>query len=780
MDSDEALEASCSVQEQRTLANKGTWAASPQKQASSAPSGRSRGHQWLCDLRTWGIGLGLLAVVVPLVLHFLRDEADHQEEFRSAVTQIARVQKQALINQLRTSVGSLKALQVLLEVDEGVVMDDFDRIARCLIQRFGGITSLQLAPFGAVSMVYPMSAPGMDNQKIIGRNDFFDPVHADHAMEAIDSKEPRLSGPRVLLQCNKETGILVRLAIFSKAAPRFLPNSAWRFPNGTTLVRRCQELGRAEAGHGRAAAAAPGCSFPGHVVDGSQTHFWGFATMVTLISDLLRPLHFMEKSSDEEEQFDFEILDKTPHPSLGPRGVIKRYSPTDPSELAFDDAVSIPINVAELDVEWVMNLKPQGGWPLLTEGFWSRFLVMLISVFLLLIACTVMVFYNVRGAYKRLERLEEFKRRKRLAVVESAVEDIDRVRFPMCVMRLEDFEALGKLISHEDARSQALLNFLDTPEALEEHQQHTAFVSHQWTGFSHPDHTGVQYKSMVTACSAIRDHLNHDLRWVWVDYFSIPQRNRDQQQVAIDTLAVYAAHSAVFLAAVPSCSHAELGARVDAGSYMGRAWCRLEQLAFMSAHSHLDRLPAYTCGGGTVLQPLFPDHQGDPAFRRGETGFPYSERLLRVITGADALDAGGHPWQVALEVMSGSFTCCARRHPDGMPCDKARVVGAMLGILWRLKAAGADGGQGASQVRMLLRVVDENPEQFFPREASHVFTCRSGSGAVVEEVKELFGDLVVIMDELFEQRSRHGRRSREAELHSEGDTDSESGCSETE
>ena len=32
---------------------------------------------------------------------------------------------------------------------------------------------------------------------------------------------------------------------------------------------------------------------------------------------------------------------------------------------------------------------------------------------------------------------------------------------------------------------------------------HIAFVSHQWTGFGKPDHTGTQYKCMVQACKAL-------------------------------------------------------------------------------------------------------------------------------------------------------------------------------------------------------------------------------------------------------------------------------------
>merc|ERR1719461_273806 len=115
---------------------------------------------------------------------------------------------------------------------------------------------------------------------------------------------------------------------------------------------------------------------------------------------------------------------------------------------------------------------------------------------------------------------------------------------------------------------------------------------------------------MVQACKTVRETLGRDIQWVWVDYFSIPQANRDQQQAAIDTLAVYAAHSAVFVAVTPPCMHADLGVNLDTKSYFNRAWCRLEQLAYLSANSHLHSMLAFL-SGSHGLQPLFNETTGE-------------------------------------------------------------------------------------------------------------------------------------------------------------------------
>ena len=38
------------------------------------------------------------------------------------------------------------------------------------------------------------------------------------------------------------------------------------------------------------------------------------------------------------------------------------------------------------------------------------------------------------------------------------------LRFPMCVLSIEDFKARGRLIQHEEARGQGLLYFFDDPD----------------------------------------------------------------------------------------------------------------------------------------------------------------------------------------------------------------------------------------------------------------------------------------------------------------------------
>ena len=76
---------------------------------------------------------------------------------------------------------------------------------------------------------------------------------------------------------------------------------------------------------------------------------------------------------------------------------------------------------------------------------------------------------------------------------------------------------------------------------------------------------------MVQACKALLLQ-EFDVRCEWVDIFSIPQDNLDQQQGSIDSLAVYASHCQWIVSAVPVCEHAEINIKLYTANTLLRAW----------------------------------------------------------------------------------------------------------------------------------------------------------------------------------------------------------------
>eukprot|EP00928_Gymnodinium_smaydae_P085548 TRINITY_DN6903_c0_g1_i2.p1 TRINITY_DN6903_c0_g1~~TRINITY_DN6903_c0_g1_i2.p1 ORF type:complete len:433 (+),score=48.83 TRINITY_DN6903_c0_g1_i2:107-1300(+) len=85
----------------------------------------------------------------------------------------------------------------------------FNVVARSLIATYKGISNLQLAPSGVVSVIHPL--PG--NEGAIGHDLFFDKDRRDGALKAIVSREITFVGPVNLVQ-NQKSAIIARFPVF--------------------------------------------------------------------------------------------------------------------------------------------------------------------------------------------------------------------------------------------------------------------------------------------------------------------------------------------------------------------------------------------------------------------------------------------------------------------------------------------------------------------------------------------------------------------------------------
>ena len=64
------------------------------------------------------------------------------------------------------------------------------------------------------------------------------------------------------------------------------------------------------------------------------------------------------------------------------------------------------------------------------------------------------------------------------------------MQFPMFVMPLHHFLGLAELLPHQELRRRNML--VERDDSI----QTIIFVSHQWTSFDHPDHTGRQLRTL--------------------------------------------------------------------------------------------------------------------------------------------------------------------------------------------------------------------------------------------------------------------------------------------
>lgn len=299
---------------------------------------------------------------------------------------------------------------------------------------------------------------------------------------------------------------------------------------------------------------------------------------------------------------------------------------------------------------------------------------------------------------------------KENAQLDTALESLSTLPFPMVLLKLPGFRKLGKFVPHEELLNQSALTWLHTHESIEEFistGKFIIFMSHQWTSFTEPDHTGKQYEAMLLAIDQICKDFGRgdDDTYLWLDYASIPQQHRGLQTLAINSLTVYAANVSAFVIVAPSVAHADLEDEFcNKETYSRRAWCRAEQLSHLLAKSDASMYLAE----GNSLHRLTPEW----------------------------LEQSAH-------VFDGELTCCRRKHVGMECCDKERLVIPMLGLYAqycaRVQGQPAMCSLAAKEVERKLQLL-EKEAQLFPESFEFKLDEKS-------EQRVLFGNLLARMKE---------------------------------
>lgn len=109
--------------------------------------------------------------------------------------------------QIDTSLSSTFALASLIRQGDGTI-DSFDEIAADMIDTYGGISSLQLAPGAVMTNIYPLAG----NEAAIGHDLLNDPDRRTETLKTIEDKALTLAGPFELVQGGLAT--IGRLPVF--------------------------------------------------------------------------------------------------------------------------------------------------------------------------------------------------------------------------------------------------------------------------------------------------------------------------------------------------------------------------------------------------------------------------------------------------------------------------------------------------------------------------------------------------------------------------------------
>ena len=184
-------------------------------------------------------------------------------------------------------------------------------------------------------------------------------------------------------------------------------------------------------------------------------------------------------------------------------------------------------------------------------------------------------------------------------------------QYPMWVVPLHHFLALKHLKPHAQMRAERKL-VQWTGEMKEEGT--VIYISHQWTAFDHPDHSGKQLRSLqrmlermvmgrvpdIDAPFTDKQFLQGQVKiysrewggllkncFIWIDYASVPQKgltlaSKIDHAQAIESIPAYIERSKLFFVLCPKINHRDLADTVcDEASCLDHGWCRAEMTALL-------------------------------------------------------------------------------------------------------------------------------------------------------------------------------------------------------
>lgn len=150
------------------------------------------------------VGVFLFMLLLSAVILYFKESGDHQR-LRERAHYVTDSQVSKLQYVLNTLLLKTQTLEMMV-VESGGEVGNFDYIAQMLMDN-SAIRSLQLAPGGKVTMVYPRAG----NEDAFG-DIFGDPDRATEALYARDSGQMTLSGPFDLYQGG--LGVVARRPIY--------------------------------------------------------------------------------------------------------------------------------------------------------------------------------------------------------------------------------------------------------------------------------------------------------------------------------------------------------------------------------------------------------------------------------------------------------------------------------------------------------------------------------------------------------------------------------------
>jgi len=348
---------------------------------------------------------------------------------------------------------------------------------------------------------------------------------------------------------------------------------------------------------------------------------------------------------------------------------------------------------------------------------------------------------------------EEVSQREKVSLtrkLDNARDCVRELSAPLVLMRASQFLSAKKLPVHEKIRDDAKskLIFLDTMDSADAFLKtnYTIFFSHQWLGFGQPDPDNVQMNVMKEAVVDLIKKVNvsEEKAFVWCDYFSISQRNREFQRLAILSLPAYASSLHAFVIAAPAAMHADHKVECNLASYKRRGWCRAEVFSHIARRGISN---VYVATGGVKsgkyetiapLEMIEKSIRGENLATETDTASLTVSRRQEKEEMLERLDAHGESLiDEMINVFSGDFTCCKLKHTwDKSICDREKLLEPMLGLYCDIYKR-----RLTPRIKHIYAKIADKKSDIFP--ATIVVRLPNGK----EETRTLFGNLIELAEQ---------------------------------
>lgn len=303
----------------------------------------------------------------------------------------------------------------------------------------------------------------------------------------------------------------------------------------------------------------------------------------------------------------------------------------------------------------------------------------------------------------------------------EAVEAVEEFTHPMILMPATAFVEQVN-VNHipelqETFKATGVLRVFETREEVKRITATDAliiFFSYECLQYERVAPNEVQLRAMKAAISevAASRQMKLDDIFVWLDCFSIPQRNAFLKKAAINAIYTFASVPDMLIIVCPETVHASTGKAANVESVKTRFWCRVEQLA-------------YFCTQGADHMFL---HQGT--------------RLEPVP--ADWMDA-------VCCVYDADTTCCRLNHRTIPMCDRQSAVLPLLAMYYDVYKRTTHRKQLSPKDRAVWEMIQRHKEGMFPKQILY-------KSEEKEELRDLFGDIICRLETLLEKQYRDLRQ----------------------